>query len=297
MTYAIGLDIGGTKIAAALVDEEGTLFQRTEVSSDVTDKETMFKKVIHCIEQTLAASTVSMREIAGIGVGVPGKVDRNKGIAVYQNNLPWRDFPLVQRLQDYFNIDRIIIDNDVYMATFSEWKQHGANIDETFVYLTVSTGISCAIIQEGRFIRGSGFAGEVGLFPLFQKKDSFERLEHLASGKSISVKYRNDSITTKDIFARYHAGDSAFQEPIDKMIHSLAYSTYMIQCMLDPNTLIFGGGVMNHQPFLLEEIKQEMKKYLIDEQKHVIDQMFVSKSKGDTGIIGAGLAVFHQPGD
>src|SRR5699024_11831335 len=92
----------------------------TELPSDDTDKEAMFTQVVACIEKTMAKSTISWDEINGIGVGVPGKVDREAGIAIYQHNLPWGNFPLTQRLQNYFQIERVMVDNDVYMAAYSE---------------------------------------------------------------------------------------------------------------------------------------------------------------------------------
>ncbi|HLR42844.1 MAG TPA: ROK family protein [Pseudogracilibacillus sp.] len=294
MTCAIGLDIGGTKIAAAIVDQNGNLLNRTELPSDVTDKEAMFTQVVACIEKTMAKSTISWDEINGIGVGVPGKVDREAGIAIYQHNLPWGNFPLTQRLQNYFQIERVMVDNDVYMAAYSEWQQYGANQAETFVYITVSTGISCAIIHNGQFLRGSGFAGEVGLFPLIDVTGAYERLENRASGKAVRAKYGNKTVTTKDIFMKYHQQEAGYMEPVEQIVQSLAYSAYLVQCMLDPNTFVFGGGVMNHQPFLLEKIKTAMKQYVTKEQTHIFDQMFVSKAKGDTGIIGAGLVVFNK---
>ena len=294
VTYAIGLDIGGTKIAAAIVDQNGNLLDRTELPSDVTDKEAMFTQVVDCIEKTMDKSTITWDEINGIGVGVPGKVDREAGVAIYQHNLPWGNFPLMERLQSYFQIERVIVDNDVYMATYSEWQQYGANQAETFVYITVSTGISCAIIHNGQFLRGSGFAGEVGLFPLMDETGTYERLEKRASGKAVRAKYGSETVTTKDIFMKYHQQESAYMEPVEQMVQSLAYSAYLVQCMLDPNTFVFGGGVMNHQPFLLEKIKTVMKQYVTKEQIHIFDQMFVSKAKGDTGIIGAGLVVFDE---
>ena len=131
----------------------------------------------------------------------------------YQNNLPWKNFPIVSRLKDYFSIENIVIDNDVYMATFAEWKVSNLNTEDTFVYLTVSTGISCSIIHGGSFIRGNGFAGEIGLFPVLSKKSAngMKSLEKVASGPAIQKRveklFANQSLTTKDLFVRYKDDD------------------------------------------------------------------------------------------
>ena len=84
MKKAIGIDIGGTKIAAGIVTEKGELLKRTEVKSDPSDREKMFTRVVDAIELLLKDSTFSITDVTGIGVGVPGKVDRENGVAVFQ---------------------------------------------------------------------------------------------------------------------------------------------------------------------------------------------------------------------
>ncbi len=187
VAYALGVDIGGTKIATVIIDQYGKIYKRSEVASDPSDEEKMFEQVIKSIEMVLEGSKIHLKDIEGMGVGVPGKVDRENGIAIFQNNLPWRDFPIVSRLQDYFSFENIVIDNDVYMATFAEWKVSNTNKQDTFVYLTISTGISCAIIHKGSFMRGNGFAGELGLCRVLAVPSliGFENLEKSASGPAI----------------------------------------------------------------------------------------------------------------
>lgn len=294
MSYAIGLDIGGTKIAAALINKEKEILFRSEVESDASDKEAMFSRVVKSIDDVLKKSAVSMDQIRGIGAGVPGKVDREKGIAIFQNNLPWANFPVAERLKAHYAIDRVVIDNDVYMATFAEWVNYGAETEETFVYCTISTGISSAIINDGKFVMGNGFAGEIGLLPVQEKGSltAFSTVEKTASGPNIVKVQGNPSLTTKDMIEKYRAGDEDVKEVVCNMIEAIALGTYSISTILDPHKIVFGGGVMNHQPFLLEEVKEAMEKHLIPAQAHVLDHLHLSKSKGDAGIIGAGMRLF-----
>lgn len=293
--YALGVDIGGTKVASVIVNENGEILRRSEVASNPTDKEGMFKQVIKCIEMVLEESKVGIQEIKGIGVGIPGKVDRENGIAVYQNNLSWTGFPIVKRLRDYFAIENIVIDNDVYMAAFAEWKTSKSNKQETFVYLTISTGISCSIIHQGSFIRGNGFAGELGLLPVFamSAKDSMERLEKTASGPAIKKlaekSYENTELTTKEFFTKYKEDDPEAKVIMKQVVDSLAHGIYSIICLLDPHKIVIGGGVMNNHPVLLSLIKESLKQYLIPEQLHSLSRLYPSELKENSGIIGAGL--------
>ncbi|MEH7011712.1 ROK family protein [Neobacillus niacini] len=288
MKKSIGIDIGGTKIAAGIISESGELLHRTEVKSDTSDRENMFTQVVTAVEQVLEGTQFS--EIEGIGVGVPGKVDREKGIAIFQNNLPWQQFPIASRLQEQFGTKPITIDNDVYMATFAEWKASHGKTNETFVYVTISTGISCSIIHNGSFFRGAGFAGELGLIPVLSKEDN-ERLEKIAAGPGIQ---KIAGIPTKDVFNGYLNGSQEFQSIIDELTGHLAQGLYSISSLLDPHKMVFGGSVIVNNPFLLELIKEKLKIYQIPEQQHLLEQMSISTLAKNNGVVGAGLRVFEK---
>lgn len=294
MKYTIGVDIGGTKIASAIIDKDSNILCRAEVPSHASEKESMFKQVATSIESILEESNLKISDIKGMGVGVPGKVDRNSGTAIFQNNLPWRNFPIAQRLKDYFSIENVTIDNDVYMAAFAEWNMHGAVHDETFVYFTVSTGISCSIIHQGEFLRGAGFAGEIGLLPVtaLSFQNGLERLEQAASGPAIQQIMNDDNISTKDILELYKHNDIDAQIIVSGMADAIAHGCYAISCLVDPHKIVFGGGVINHHPYLLDLIRKMLEKYLTIEQKQTLNRMHLSKLKGNSGVIGAGLSAF-----
>ncbi|MBR7796024.1 MULTISPECIES: ROK family protein [Virgibacillus] len=299
MRYAIGIDIGGTTVEAGIVNEKGDLIQKESVQSDPSNKEKMFLQVIQCVNQLLNHSSIPEDEIYGIGAGIPGKIDRRNGVAVFQNNLPWSNFPIVHRLREALGIDNIVIDNDVYMAAFAEWKEAKMLEDELFVYITISTGISCSIIQGGNFIRGAGFAGELGLIPVFTHTadHSMERLEHAASGPAMQAKarsiYVNEALVTKDIFIHFTRGESNASRLVDEMIHALTQGVYMINSILDPHKIVFGGSVATYNPYILPLLKDKLKNYLIEEQLHILQNMEISNLNNGQGIIGAGLRAFR----
>ncbi|WP_342433135.1 ROK family protein [Neobacillus sp. FSL H8-0543] len=299
MKKAIGIDIGGTKVAAGIISETGKLLKRSEVKSDPSDREKMFASVVEAVQQLFADSTYSIMDMEGIGAGVPGKVDRENGIAVFQNNLPWAGFPVKERLQEQFGLERITLDNDVYTAAFAEWKSAGGSSEETFVYMTISTGISCSIIHNGSFFRGAGFAGELGLFPILSKAagQNLERLEKAAAGPAIeklaAETLQVATLSTKDVFNRYFAGIEEYQPIIDEVTDNWAQGLYAISCLVDPHKLVFGGSVITNNPGLLEIVKEKLKNYQILEQQHLLDHMSISTLKQDNGVVGAGLRVFE----
>ncbi|WP_223591931.1 ROK family protein [Neobacillus bataviensis] len=300
MKKAIGIDIGGTKIAAGIITESGELLYRAEVKSDPSDREKMFQQVIGAVEQVLEKSSFSWAEIEGIGAGVPGKVDRENGIAIFQNNLRWDHFPIVSRLQEKFFIEKVTIDNDVYMAAFAEWNFSRRTWMETFVYMTISTGISCSIIHNGTFIRGAGFAGELGLIPVLSKSaiKKNERLEKVAAGPAIQTLAKTQlqvqHLSTKDVFTGYTTGAPEYLPIIEGVTDNLAQGIYSISCLLDPHKIVFGGSVIINNPFLLDIIKEKLKIYQLPEQQHLLGQMSISNLRQDNGVIGAGLRVFEK---
>ncbi|MGN5648771.1 ROK family protein [Bacillus sp. Brlt_9] len=296
MKKAVGIDIGGTKIAAGVISDTGKLLEHAEIKSDPSDREKMFDRVVEAVEQVLKKSSISIANIEGIGVGVPGKVDREKGIAVFQNNLPWGQFPISVRLQEQFGIQRITIDNDVYMAAYAEWRAAYVKRNETFVYVTISTGISCSIIHKGSFFRGAGFAGELGLIPVLTKGGN-ERLEKIAAGPGIQrIAERDlqvDAISTKDVFASYINEVPEYQSIINEVTDYLAQGLYKISCLLDPHKMVLGGSVIVKNPFLLELIRAKLKSYQLPEQQHLLEQMSISTLAQNNGVVGAGLRVFE----
>ncbi|WP_257348984.1 ROK family protein [Pseudalkalibacillus decolorationis] len=308
MVYALGVDIGGTKIAAALICENGSVLFRNELPSVTEDKEGMFRQVVRSIDQVLKTSGESVHKLMGIGLGVPGKINQEQGVAVLQNNLPWRNFPIVERVKGYYSIDNVVLDNDVYMAAFGEWSQYGKEKNETFVYLTISTGISCSIIHKGEFLRGAGFAGELGLSVVTDEglQGNYQNngcLEAVASGVAIKNRMIEklkdagksaESMSTKKVIEDYWSNDPYAVEVMNGVIRNLSRGVQSIICLLDPHKVVLGGGVISHNPGLMDPIKEELQTLLIPEQMDALDRLYLSQLKGDVGLIGAGYRVFDE---
>lgn len=299
MSYAIGVDIGGTKIACGIMNRQGEVIEQHTVPSDPRDREAMFLRVKTAIEELLENSQIDKDGILGMGVGVPGKIDHEQGIAIFQNNLPWANFPIAQRLRESFNFNDIVIDNDVYMATYAEWKDKQLT-DELFVYLTISTGISSAVIQAGEFIRGAGFAGEIGLIPIYTPtfESPVTRLEPVAAGPALAKQanqaFNATEMDAEQLFKLYYEGNDQAKKIIDQFIESIAQGVYMINTILDPHLVVFGGSVANHNPVIIDLLKERLDNYMIDEQKHLLNQLSVSELGSTQGIMGAGYRLFDS---
>ncbi|HLQ72317.1 MAG TPA: ROK family protein, partial [Bacillota bacterium] len=180
------------------------------------------------------------------------------------------------------------------MATYAEWKRSNLGNKGSFVYITISTGISCAIINNGTFIRGEGFAGEVGSLPVLNPFASgLITLEQASSGvameKAARQWFHNPDMSTKDFFEAFKQGNDLAQTLMKKIIAPLAYGVYSIVTILDPQKIVFGGGVVNHNPVMLDLIKEGMKEYSTSIYRKSVDKLQLSQLKGDAGLTGAGL--------
>lgn len=297
MRYALAIDIGGTKIATGIIAETGEIIKQVAVESDTSSRENMYQSVKTAVTTVMADSPVTWDDIAGIGAGVPGKVDAENGIAVFQNNIPWQQFPVRERLLADFPVQTIILDNDVHMAAFAEWKQAHLPSEALFAYVTISTGIACAMLQHGRFLRGAGFAGEMGLL---RSRDSLTgqavTLEQTTAGPAIArngqTQYQDPAITTKAVFDKFNQADPVATELLTQTATALAEGIYSLVALLDPHHITFGGSVATNNPDFIALVKTQMQDWLLPDHEHILQNMTISRYADRSGLVGAGLRVF-----
>lgn len=290
--YALGIDIGGTKVAVAVVDRDGKIEHRHELPSDTSSADALFETVLTCIHAVLEMSGLKITDFHGVGAGVPGKVDVENGVAIFQNNIPWKDFPFVARLQETFGANlKVTIDNDVKVAAYAEYATRNIPAQDTFTYFTISTGLAATTIVNHTILRGAGFSGEIGFLPL-RDGEGYIGLEKYAAGPAIERAY-SETATTKEVFEKAGAGDEEALAILKDRAHAFAYGLYNIVCILDPNMIVLGGSVAYHNPEFVVEIIEELRSFVNEEQAHILNNIVRTTLGGDNGIIGAGLLAFN----
>lgn len=297
MKYYVGVDIGGTKILSILTNENSEVIGDYQVRTDTRSEQHLFDSVVISIETLLKQNNLHYTDISSIGMGLPGLVDSENGIAVYQSNIPWKDFPVSKRISERFGNILVTIDNDVAVAAFNEW--HNMNDSQTFVYVTISTGIAITTIIGGNIHRGHGFAGELGQ-TFFKHNGEYKRLERIVSGPALEAWYRDvtgdDSLTTKDLFNDYKTNNHA-KEIVNAAAELMAVALYQVNSLIDPDTIVFGGSVITHNPEYLEAIKTHLKELLLPDQAHILGRMFISEAKNRQGARGAVLRAISMETD
>ena len=155
----VGIDVGGTKIVAGLVDRAGRGLRRCRTTSHA---ERPPLEVIAAIERLYAELAATAGEVAAVGVGFAGNLDAARGEVLVSSNLPaWDHFPLRATLEQRLG-GPVALDNDVNMAVVAEHRYGAGRGCRNLCFLTVSTGLGIGIIVDGKVYAGRGSAGELG---------------------------------------------------------------------------------------------------------------------------------------
>jgi predicted NBD/HSP70 family sugar kinase len=233
----LGIDIGGTKTLIASLTNEGVI---TESKKFPTPKSyTDFLK-----ELATSIASLSEKHFIACGVAVPGKLDRERGIAVAFGNLPWKVIPIQRDIHRLVSVP-VVVDNDANLAGLSEAmliKQHAC-----VLYVTVSTGIGTGIITNQHI--DPEFADSEGGHMMLEHKGKLQMWEHFASGQAIVKRFglRASEITDDKIW---------------KIIaRDIAIGLYDLIAFIEPDAVVLGGGVMEHLTKFDDMLMKQLKEF------------------------------------
>lgn len=282
---AIGIDIGGTKIAIGLVDETGTVLAQQSLKTDPAKTPSqLIEETAQAVNGLLEQQNIAPADVKGIGVGAPGPLDAKNGRLDSPPNLPsWHGFGVVEELRKHFGAWPIHFQNDATAATLAEkWLGAAKNADN-FIFITVSTGIGAGIYMHGRLITGaSGNAGDVGYIMVEPGAAGTEGYwEQVASGTAIARQASGllgRPVGTKEAFDLAEGGDAQMRELIDVTYKRLGMGCVSLINTLDPELLVIGGGV------------SQIGEPLFDAIRGYVSQHALSPSGRRTAIVPAALS-------
>ena len=290
-TY-IGVDLGGTNVRAAIVDEEGNvLVQKKSPSYAQEGKEKVMDTIINLIK-----SLPDYESCSGIGVGVPGPCDEKTGSMVLATNLPgFEGYSIANKLEETFHMPSFI-DNDANVAALAEALVGVGKGKKVVYYVTLSTGIGGGLVINGECISGKhGFTGEIANIIIDRNRSKVNYLavgaiENEASGTAITRK-ANEKASKKykhagEDFEDAHNGDPVAKEIVDNVARDLAQLFATIACVCDPDIFILGGGMMQSSDLFLPSVIEKFKE-ISHTQLH--DDEFVLASLEEPGVIGAAM--------
>lgn len=256
MTVLVGLDIGGTKIAAQ-VSREGCPPGRAVCPTDAGSPDRLIAGVVAATTGAMADAGISNGHVAAVGVGVPGQVDPLLGTVRMAVNLNLTEpYPLRDALQSALGAP-VALENDVRAATLGalHWVRLRESID-SLAYLSIGTGIAAGLVLDGELYRGPhGMAGEIGHIPLDPAGPRCGCgvsgcLEALAAGPAIAayaadvVPIAGDApITTEQVYALAAEGNAAARHVVERAAFYLCRAVYLLVMAYDVDRVVLGGGV------------------------------------------------------
>lgn len=244
----------------------------------------------------IGSSGASVGDIAAAGLSAPGPLDHRTGvILVTQNIAGFKDTPLAAMVESRLGGPRVFLDRDTVMAAIGEGLAGAATGSRDFVYLTVSTGVGGAIVSGGRMVRGaSNTAGELGHFPVGFDREvrcrcgSFGCVEAYAAGRNLAEAYGVDD--ARIVYAKAAAGDARAAALIARAELALSNLAVGIVNALNPERIVVGGAVAEHQPgHVLEPMRRAIAERAFTVPAAVV-QVIPSALGADVSVVGAALA-------
>lgn len=307
--FAVALDLGGTRVRGALVDDQGAIHARTEQPTDVAaGGEAVIDQLVAAAR--VVAAGVSPRHLVGVGVSSPGPLDTETGVTLGLPSIGgFVDVPLRDRLAEALG-QPVTLENDGIAAAVGEWR-HGAGVGlQHLVYVTVSTGIGGGVIVDGRVMRGRrGMAGHVGHFVMVKDGNrcncgnpgcweaygaglAFEKRARQRVAAAPSSRLATASpLDARAVFAAAEAGDPLALALVAEEADILGVGMVSLLHLYSPQRIIVGGGLSNGFDRLLPGI---MTRIASDAMPAFRDVTVVRAAlAGNSGLVGAAALAFE----
>jgi len=306
VTLAIGVDIGGTKVAGGVVDEQGRVIDRERrdtPGADVAATETTIVEVVEAL--------CARHEIAAVGIGAAGWIANDHATVLFAPHLAWRNEPLREALRSRIE-PPLIVENDANAAAWAEYRFGAAKGEKVVVCVTLGTGIGGGLVVDGSVYRGAfGIAceyGHVTLVPDGRRCACGNRgcWEMYASGRALARDARElveespmaaagmlelagsvEGLTGPVVTAAAAAGDQAALSICTTMGRWLGRGLANLAAVLDPSTFVIGGGVSAAGEILLHPAREEFAHVLTGRGFRPQASVVLAALGPDAGLVGA----------
>ncbi|RLD73359.1 MAG: ROK family protein [Bacteroidetes bacterium] len=276
----IGVDLGGTKVAAGLVEEAHILKQEYSLIPNTSkNKQDIIDTIIKVID------SVYDKDVAGIGIGIPSLVDRHKGIVYSVQNIPsWQKVHLKEILENHYKIP-VYLDNDANCFALGEYK-FGTGIGvENFVGITLGTGMGSGIISKGHLLDDANCgSGEFGSIPYLEGI-----YEDYCSGKFFKTHYNK---TGEEIFKQAKKEDPEALKAYEEFGFHLGNTIKTILFSVDPEEIIIGGSIVNSKEFFKESMLKSLDEFPYKESINNLKVKFTNTA--NIAILGAASLYFDR---
>jgi glucokinase len=306
----LAVDLGGTKLAMALVNREGKLSQRKSIGVDGSSALGPVQQIVALAREFVGARGTAAK-IAGVGVAVPGLVRRDG--TVWAPNLPgWKKMPLAQRLKNDLGVP-VIVESDRNAAVMGETWRGAARGKSDAIVLMLGTGIGAGILSDGRLVRGahelSGCAGWMVVADEYDAEAKrLGQLESLGAGPAIAVAAKKglargiasllqeipeETINAYEVAEAARRGDVLAIEVYLEAGRSLGYGVANLVSLFDPEIVVIGGGLARASDLFMDALRKAMKERAQPISARKV-KVVTSGLRGDANLLGVGRLAWEM---
>lgn len=318
----VGLDVGGTSMKGGVVDNTGKPLGSVSLPTEAhRGQEFGLERMCETIRQAVAATHFSMKDIAAIGVATPGTMDIPGGLILDPPNLkPWRNVPVRDHIQKVFRLPTAF-QNDANAAALGEFWAGAGKEANSFVFFTLGTGVGGGIVVGDIVIEGQhSHGGELGHMKIEMTNPrqcgcgQFGCLEAYASATSVvkrtmerlaekgsksplkELSKKEGGLTARDIFDSASSGDALAAKIVDETAFYLAIGCANVMHTIDPDMVVFGGGMIAAGPSFLEQIKTHVRKVAlaVPAEKTIITYASLGSDAGYIGAAACGRQLYWK---
>ncbi|GGK69386.1 ROK family glucokinase [Ornithinimicrobium pekingense] len=311
---SVGVDVGGTRIKAGLVDDRGRVVHATR--HDTPDRTTLPRvvedAVVGAVTELMARPEAQERGVVGVGIGAAGFVAADRGTVVFAPHLSWRDEPLQEKVSARLGV-HVVVDNDANAAAWAEHRFGAARGESHLLLVTLGTGIGGAVLVDGELQRGRhGLAGEFGhmtVVPEGRRCECGNRgcweqyasgavlrrdaLELLDAGSTFATALlrrcdgRPELIEGEDVTRAAREGDPVAVELVAEVGRWLGVGLANLVAALDPGTVVVGGGASEAGDLLLAPAREALARHLAGRGHRPVPQVRAAALGVGAGLVGA----------
>lgn len=313
--YRIGIDLGGTNIAAGLVGEDFEILVKDSLPTQATrPAEQIVDDIALLCRRVCDAAGVLTSDVGAVGIASPGVANHDTGVVEYANNLPFRHFPIAQLLRERFPVERVSVENDANAAAWGEAVAGAARGTDNSVMITLGTGVGGGIIIDHKVYSGSNFAGaELGHIVIQQGgrqcscgrrgcweayssatamiRMTQEKLEECAAAGRDTLMCelvaQRGRVTGRTACDAMRMGDAAALEVYNEYIKYLACGLTNIVNIFQPQVISLGGGISGEGQSLVDAVSPLVHAEQYGSGIVNLADIRIAKLGNDAGIIGA----------
>ena len=304
-----GVDIGGTTVKMGLFTVDGKVTHKWEIPTRKEENgKYILEDIAKSVKERMQRDTLTLEDIAGLGIGVPGPV-KEDGTVLKCANLGWGVFNVADTVRELTGIENVKVGNDANVAALGEMWQGGGKGYNNLVMVTLGTGVGGGVILGGKILTGSnGAGGEIGHIRVnYEEKDvcgcgKTGCLEQYASAtgvvrlakKALEKKEKKttlvaDDLSAKDVFDAAKAGDELAMDIVEKFGFYLGMALAHISQVIDPEVFVIGGGVARAGQIIIDEVSKNYEENVMFALKNKVFKM--AELGNDAGIYGSARMV------